>query len=169
MTRLRPLCLVSVILSLGVSTAMAQSSLRDQILPRSECFFGLHFDLHPGATDTVLGKEASAENIRALLARTDPDFVQYDCKGHAGYTGYPTEVGWSSPGIVRDALPVWRQVTREFGTGLYIHYSGVWDSVAVQHHPGWAVVGPDGTVDTNHTSLFGPYVDELLIPQVKEV
>jgi len=138
-------------------------------VPRKDAFFGLHFDLHPQATDTALGADISEDNIRELLGRVKPDYVQYDCKGHAGWAGYPTAVGWSSPGIVNDSLAVWRKATREAGVGLFIHYSGVWDSKAVAEHPEWARVGPDGKRDPNATSVFGPYVDELLIPQLKEV
>ncbi len=138
-------------------------------LPRSEAFFGLHFDLHPGKNDTSLGADIREENIVELLTRVQPDWVQYDCKGHAGYTGYPTKVGWPSPGIVQDSLAIWRKLTRARGIGLYIHYSGVWDTAALEHHPEWARVDAGGNRDTNITSVFGPYVDELLIPQLKEV
>jgi len=138
-------------------------------IPRKNAFFGLHFDLHPQKTDTSLGADVTEENIAHLLTRVRPDYVQYDCKGHAGYTGYPTKIGWPSPGIVKDSLAIWRKVTREHGVGLYIHYSGVWDSVAVEHHPEWARVDRDGNRDPHNTSTFGPYVDELLIPQLKEV
>ena len=142
---------------------------RSAPLARKDAFFGLHFDLHPQATDASLGADISEENIRGLLERVKPDFVQYDCKGHAGWAGYPTKVGWPSPGIVKDSLAVWRKATRDLGVGLFIHYSGVWDTKAVAEHPDWARVGPDGKRDPNATSVFGPYVDELLIPQLKEV
>jgi hypothetical protein len=142
---------------------------RSAPVPRTDAFFGLHFDLHPQATDTSLGADISESNLRDLLDRVRPDFVQYDCKGHAGWAGYPTEVGWASPGIVNDSLALWRKVTREKGVGLFIHYSGVWDSKAIAEHPDWARVAPDGRRDPNATSVFGPYVDELLIPQLKEV
>jgi hypothetical protein len=142
---------------------------RSTAIARRDAFFGLHFDLHPQATDTSLGADISEDNIRGLLERVKPDYVQYDCKGHAGWAGYPTTVGWPSPGIVNDSLAVWRKATRGFGVGLFIHYSGVWDSKAVAEHPDWARVGPDGKRDPNATSVFGPYVDELLIPQLKEV
>ncbi len=142
---------------------------RSAPIARKDAFFGLHFDLHPQATDTSLGADISEDNIRDLLTRVKPDYVQYDCKGHAGWAGYPTRIGWPSPGIVNDSLAVWRKATRDFGIGLYIHYSGVWDSKAVAEFPEWARVGPDGKRDPNATSVFGPYVDELLIPQLKEV
>jgi len=136
---------------------------------RKDAFFGLHFDLHPGKGDTSLGADVTEDNIAQLLTRVRPDYVQYDCKGHPGYTGYPTKVGSASPGIVKDSLAIWRKVTREHGVGLYIHYSGVWDSRAIELHPEYARIGPDGKRDTNNTSVFGPYVDQLLIPQLKEV
>ncbi len=60
-------------------------------------------------------------------------------------------------------------MTREHGVGLFIHFSGVWDSVAVEKHPEWARVDAEGKRDIRNTSTFGPYVDELLIPQLKEV
>jgi len=138
-------------------------------IPRKDAFFGMHFDLHPNAQDTVLGVDVSEDNIAALLDRVKPDFVQYDCKGHPGYAGYPTKIGWPSPGIVKDSLAVWRKVTRERGIGLYIHYSGVWDSKAIEEHPDWARIDAQGKRDPNATSVFGPYVDKLLIPQLEEV
>jgi hypothetical protein len=142
---------------------------RRAAIPRKDAFFGIHFDLHPNETDTELGAETREANIARLLTRVKPDYVQYDCKGHRGYTGYPTKVGWASPGIVNDSLRIWRKVTREHGVGLYIHYSGVWDMVALEHHPEWAAVDAEGKPSPNMTSTFGPYVDELLIPQLKEV
>ena len=42
--------------------------------------------------------------IETFLRRVGPDYVQYDCKGHPGYAGYPSLVGTPSPGIVNDSL-----------------------------------------------------------------
>ena len=139
-------------------------------LRREDCFFGLHFDLHPNEKDAALGAEVTEENVGELLDRVKPDFVQYDCKGHRGYTGYPSKVGWPAPGIVADSLAVWRQVTRRRGIALFIHYSGVLDGVALENHPEWAALDADGKPYPNGqvTSTFGPYVDELLIPQMIE-
>jgi hypothetical protein len=94
--------------------------------------------------------------------------VQYDCKGHVGYLGYPSKVGTSAPHIVNDSLAVWRRVTARHGVALYIHFSGVWDSRAVAEHPDWARRKPDGSADSNETSTFGPYADKLMIPELQE-
>lgn len=137
-------------------------------LKRAESYFGLHFDLHPNEKDTVLGRDVTPEMVGALLDAAKPDFVQYDSKGHPGWLGWPSRVGPSAPGIVKDSLAVWRAETARRGVALYIHFSGVWDSEAVRRHPEWARVPPDGKKEPNQTSTFGPYVDQLMIPELRE-
>jgi len=70
---------------------------------------------------------------------------------------------------VNDALKIWREVTRDMGVPLSVHYSGVWDDRAVELHPEWARVKPDGSKDTNKTDPLSGYMNELLIPQLLEV
>ncbi len=140
-----------------------------EVVPRSQGFFGVHFDLHPGPGDKALGADVNEEMVRKFLTRVRPDFVQYDCKGHVGYLGYPnSQVGPSAPNIVNDSLAIWRKETREQGVALVIHFSGLFDMAAIAAHPDWAVVNADGQPDKNATSVFGPYVDQVMIPQLKE-
>jgi len=136
---------------------------------KDDAFFGLHYDLHPNAHDTELGRETTYEHIRAMLEKVKPEYVQYDCKGHAGYTGYPTKIGSPSPGIVNDALKIWRQVTRDMGIPLSIHYSGVWDTRAVELHPEWARIDAEGKPSPDHTDPLSGYTTEFMIPQLLEV
>jgi hypothetical protein len=137
--------------------------------------FGIHYDLHAGAKDTELGAALTHEHLKAELAKVMPDFIQCDCKGHPGYTSWPTEVGTPSPGIVKDALRIHRDVTRELGIPLVMHYSGVWDTRAVELHPDWACVAPEGEATgkegfvTGGTCNLGPYTSELMIPQMIEL
>lgn len=154
------------IAGLSLTPLAAQNAPRR--LPRKDCYFGLHFDLHPAKTDTTLGRDVNDEMVDRLLVRVRPDFVQYDCKGHVGYLGFPSKTGNSAPGIVKDSLEVWRRVSAQRGVALYIHFSGVWDSLAVQQHPDWARVRADGTPEDRITSTFGPYVDKLMIPELDE-
>jgi hypothetical protein len=88
-----------------------------------DVFFGIHYDLHANANDTELGKDLTPEHLRERLQRTRPDWVQTDCKGHPGYTSWPTKVGSTSPGMVKDSLRIYRDVTRELGIKLGVHYS----------------------------------------------
>ncbi len=165
-----------IILSITLFFLLSDSPLTSQ--PASnwheKSFFGLHYDLHPNAQDTELGAAVTEEHIRRELEKVQPDFVQYDCKGHPGYTGYPTKIGYPSPGIVKDALKVWRKVTKEMGIPLSVHYSGTWDDVAVKHHPEWSVIGPDGNPVAIRSGgglicHNSDYLDEYMIPQMIEI
>lgn len=153
---------------LTLAAAARRLRLQAQRRPRRECFFGIHLDLHPSDRDRDLGRDLTEEMVERFLQRVRPDFVQYDCKGHAGFLGYSSRVSRSAP-IVQDSLAIWRKVTARHGVPLYIHFSGVWDSLAVREHPEWARRGPDGKPDPRLTSTFGPYVDARMIPQLKEV
>jgi hypothetical protein len=163
--------------ALATSCAAAPSGLQAEHAPtrpaaarlrRADSFFGLHFDLHPGEKDMMLGRDVSAEMVERLLAAAKPDYVQYDSKGHPGWLGWPSKVGPSAPGIVQDSLEIWRKVTASRNVALYIHFSGVWDTEACKRHPEWARVDKDGKRDKNQTSTFGPYVDELMIRELRE-
>ncbi|MGJ5820480.1 hypothetical protein [Paludibaculum fermentans] len=154
--------------ALLAASAVSTADAAPTRLRRSESYFGLHFDLHPNEKDTVLGRDVTEAMVENLLVHARPDFVQYDSKGHPGWLGWPSKVGPSAPGIVQDSLAVWRKVTARRGVALYIHFSGVWDSEAVKRHPEWARVGPKGEPEPNQTSTFGPYVDQLLIPELRE-
>ncbi len=139
-------------------------------------FFGLHYDLHANANDTELGAELTHERLREQLEKVKPDFVQCDCKGHPGYASYPTRIGSPSPGIVKDALRIHRDVTTAMSLPLSVHYSGVWDDRAVELHPEWARVDAEGMGGGDHderragyTCLLSPYLDELMIPQMMEI
>ncbi len=148
---------------------MTQNSNYPRRLKRSESFLGVHFDFHAGDDCPEIGKYTTPQMIEAILQAVRPDYVQCDCKGHPGYSSYPTRVGYPAPGVVADALRTWREVTARNGVSLYVHYSGVWDNQAVKHHPEWARIDEQGQPDSRLTSVFGPYVDELLIPQLSEL
>ena len=149
--------------------AAGESTMTETGNWHEDAFFGLHYDLHAREDDTDLGRETTYEHIREQLEKARPDFVQYDCKGHPGWAGYPTQVGSPSPGIVNDALRIWRQVTRDMGIPLSIHFSGVWDTRAVQLHPEWANIDASGNANANYTCPLSGYTEELMIPQLLEV
>ncbi|HEY5510342.1 MAG TPA: alpha-L-fucosidase [Prolixibacteraceae bacterium] len=136
---------------------------------RAHSYFGLHFDFHAGPDCKEVGKNVNDTMVNDLIDKVMPDFIQVDCKGHPGYTSYPTKVGNPVPGFVKDQLRIWRDVTASRGVSLYMHYSGVWDSRAIELHPNWAAIGADGVPSKNNTSVFGNYADSLLIPQLKEL
>lgn len=140
-------------------------------LKRSESFFGLHFDLHASKEDSLTGKTLTEGMVDSLLKTVKPDFIQVDCKGHPGIASYPTKVpaGTTVKRIEKDALELFRKVTKKHGVALYVHYSGVWDSAAVAKFPEWAAIDKDGKPSDKITSVHSEYVDKLLIPQLKEI
>jgi hypothetical protein len=138
-------------------------------LKRSGSFLGVHFDFHARDDGNEIGKRTTKEMIEKIIDEVKPDYLQCDCKGHPGITSYPTEVGNRAELIAGDPLRIWREVTARRGVSLYMHYSGVWDTEAIKHHPDWARIDEKGEIDKNNTSVFGAYVDELLIPQLKEL
>jgi hypothetical protein len=137
-------------------------------------YFGLHYDLHANEKDTELGTRCGLDELLPALKLLRPDFVQTDCKGHPGMTSWPTTVpdGTTSPGVVKDALLQWREATRQLKMPLHCHYSGIWDRAAAKKHPDWAVQPPPGTEPAKPSEKMcprGPYLEKLLIPQLKEL
>lgn len=140
-----------------------------------DAFFGIHYDLHAQASDTELGRELTIEHLVERLERVMPDWIQCDCKGHEGFTSWPTKVGYTSPGVVYDSLRIHREATKQLGIPLGMHYSGVWDTQAIVHHPEWARVDADGVPDAQgmpwaiSTSRLSGYTSEYMIPQMLEL
>ena len=132
-----------------------------------ERFFGLHFDFHAD-NETEIGLRTNAENIEKYIEAAKPDFIQCDCKGHPGNSSYPTKVGHMADNLKADNLRIWVETAHKHGIPIFMHYSGVWDAAYTKAHPEHAVVNEKGEI-TEKASLFSPYVDNLLIPQLKEL
>ncbi len=135
-----------------------------------DAFFGIHYDLHAKEDDTELGAALTHEHLRERMEQVKPDWIQCDCKGHPGWTSWPSAVGQTSPGVVKDALRIHRDVTQELGIKLGMHYSGVIDQRIAILHPDWLQVNADGQPNTRGaTCRLGPYVSEYMIPQMLEL
>ncbi|MEI6678108.1 MAG: hypothetical protein WCL21_05845 [Mariniphaga sp.] len=160
-----------LIFSLGFmgSVLFAQTPSSPVKLKRADCFFGIHFDLHASEDIMDAGRTLTPEMIDTFLTKVRPDFIQIDCKGHPGITSYPTKAGYHVGGFEKDPLKLFREITAKNNVALFMHYSGVWDGKAVKEHPEWAVVKANGEVSTEKTSFFSPYLDKLMIPELKEL
>lgn len=136
---------------------------------RNECFFGLHSDFHAKPEEgLVIGATLSEADIREICESIKPDFIQIDCKGHPGYASYPSKLGNAMPSFACDPLKVWRQVTKEYGIPLYMHFSGVYDIKYCAEHPEDRTIKADGS-PMNVVRMDGKYLDEYFIPQVCEL
>ena len=138
-------------------------------LRRADCFFGVHFDLHASEDITDAGLTLTPEMVDTFLTKVRPDFIQIDCKGHPGISSYPTKVGYHVKGFQKDPLKLWREVTEKNKVALFMHYSGVMDAKAATEHPNWALLKANGELSKEKISFFSPYLDQLLIPQLKEL
>ena len=156
------------LLLLSLTQVIAQTPKQ---APSHKRYFGLHFDFHAETGDSAVGKNLSERSMDSLLSAVKPDFIQVDCKGHPGATSYPSKVvnATTAGRFYGDPLKFYRAVTRKHGVDLYLHYSGIQDYAALKKHPDWSVVKADGTRDEANTSVHGPYVDSLLIPQLREI
>ncbi len=160
---------VFVLASCSCRETLPGKAPREKTLRRSESFFGIHFDFHASKNDSAIGKTFSAEMIDSMLTMVQPDYIQVDCKGHAGISSYPTKVGTPAPGFVRDPMKIWREVTRKHKVALFVHYSGVLDAEAAAKHPRWTAINSKGEKYFGRMSVKGLYVDSLLIPQMEEL
>ncbi|MHC4626251.1 MAG: alpha-L-fucosidase [Planctomycetota bacterium] len=162
------MCLLFGVLVVCLFSQLSQAADPPR-MKRADSFLGIHFDFHAGEDCNRVGQRTTVEMVELVIDKVRPDYIQIDCKGHRGYSSYPTKVGNPAPGFVGDPLRIWRDVTRRRGIALFMHYSGVWDYYAVATHPEWAAVNIDGKPNNRATSVFGPYVDTLMIPQLREL
>jgi hypothetical protein len=167
MDNLKSFLLITIVFFNASLPAQTGNSL--QKLKRSDCFFGVHFDLHASEDITDAGKTLTYAMIDTFLTRVRPDFIQVDCKGHPGISSYPTRVGYHVKGFEKDPLKLWREVTEKNHVALFMHFSGVIDNKVVQQHPDWAIIQSNGERSKQNVSFFSPYLDTYMIPQLKEL
>ncbi|MBR0459179.1 MAG: hypothetical protein IJJ26_08065 [Victivallales bacterium] len=129
----------------------------------------MHFDFHAMPCE-VVPSVWCPESYTRMLDECKPDFMQCDTKGHAGLSSYPTNAGTRA--ILHEGLDIlkfMREETAKRGIALYGHHSGLYEQNAVKLHPDWAVVDENGKRSTDYISVFSPYVEELLLPQLREL
>ena len=80
-------------------------------LRREDSFLGIHFDFHAGQDCKEVGKNVTPKMIEHIIDEVKPDCIQCYCRGHRGFSSYPTKVGNAAPGFVKDQLRIWREVT----------------------------------------------------------
>ena len=134
---------------------------------RCQSAFGIHFDFHAMPEDTV-PEIWKPEYYAQMLDAVKPDYVQCDTKGHEGLSSYPTDAG-TRANIKVDILQMMRDETAKRNIALYGHHSGLYDRKAAADHPDWAAVDADGVPSSDYLSVFGPFADKLLLPQLREL
>ncbi len=131
-------------------------------------FFGLHFDFH-AKKDSPVGKTTNSEDIKKYIEEVRPDYIQCDCKGHPGVACYPTKVGTASDNMVADNLKIWVEAAHSCNIPIYMHYSGIDDGAYCEKYPEHSFNFANDDKDIRANVFDGHYVNELLIPQLKEL
>jgi hypothetical protein len=134
-------------------------------------YFGYEYDMHANTNDTDLGSALSVDYLVSCLALAKPDLLQTDSKGHDGYVSWYSKTPAASvaSGIVKEMVDYWVKAGTQMGIPCQAHYSGIFDQAAGEKFPAWNAVDADGKPVVGKMCPRGPYVDELLIPQAKEL
>jgi len=153
----------------GTGASAAQSRAAKAAKFSGPGMFGIHYDLQPDSDDAKWLKEISADNLRTQWKKVKPDWIQCDCKGSAGLSSYPTKVGRAKPGLTNDPLRIHRDVTRELGIPLLVHFCGIWDLASSVENREWTRREAGGHAETGKLCVRSGYLNERLIPQMVEV
>lgn len=134
-----------------------------------------HPDFHmPGDVDVGEGFDGDAYARR--LKACGVDAVAIFAKCHYGHSYYYTGIGYRHPRLKSDMLAEVVKGCRAHGLGVVAYFSVFLDTMAVEHHPDWALRATDTKVDAGFDSgnylpvcVNSPYLEQLLIPQSIEV
>jgi hypothetical protein len=130
-----------------------------------------HPDFHAPAHVAVGGNLDGREYGRRLR-ECGADTVVVFAKCHYGFSYYPTRVGTPHPKLQKDMVGEIVEGCHAHDVAVVAYFSTFLDTAAVGQHPDWASRDREGNTEGGHygrVCVNGPYVDELLIPQGREL
>lgn len=136
--------------------------------------FGLcnsHPDFHT-PEDVDVGQNLDGDELGRKLKESHVHTFYMYAKCHYGHAYYPTEVGYTHPRLRRDMLGEVVRGCHKHGIRVIAYYSMLVDKHAGIEHPDWCNITWQGTTHTavyRQVCLNAPYIDELLIPQSREI
>jgi len=167
--------LAGLCLSAAIASASAAEFNKTEV-PESNwygegVYFGYEYDMHANESDTDLGKYISVDYLVNQLKLAKVDLLQSDTKGHEGLVSWDSKTPAASvaSGVVNEMIDYWVKAGNELGIPCQAHYSGIFDQAAGKKFPEWNAVDAEGQPVEGKMCPRGPYVDELLIPQAKEL
>lgn len=128
----------------------------------------LHLDQHP-KRDSPVGRDAEPGETARLLALSRPDVIQMHAEGAPGWTAYPSKVGFTPPGLVRDAQAVWQGIARREGYAFSIYYNLGRDVEIMKRRPEWNRHKADGTLHNRILCYHSGVAKGYLWPQIAEI
>ncbi len=132
----------------------------------------LHIDFHTPAFLPEVTEAFDPEAAVALFKRAHANAVNFFAKCHYGHSYYFTKAGNRHPRLRHDLLAELIPVAHREDIAVGVYYSLAVDDLACRANPDWAMVDAEGRPYSGRFGqpcLTGPYVDELVLPQVREL
>jgi hypothetical protein len=142
--------------------------------------FNLLVDYYTEVPFRPYGSGATRENVLRVLKDLRPGYIIIYAKGHSGRTSFPSSLKTEHEKLAQDMPALFRKLTRESGTRLFLYYSGLLDGIAGTRHPDWGQ--PDGSGKPvqyfrEFTDLFtayamcprSPYWDQWVAVHIREM
>ena len=136
----------------------------------------IHLDFHNSPLIPDVGSEFEADRFADDLSRAAVNYVVCFAKCHHGMCYYNARQGRRHPSLTFDLLRAQIEACHKRDIAVSAYLSVVWEEEAARLHPEWQQLGPDGT--PRHkipgdrwatVCLNSPYIEEMLLPQVREV
>ncbi len=131
-------------------------------------FYLLHLDHHTREKDPV-GRDADPAETARLIALSRPDVMQIHAKGAPGWTTYPSQIGHTPPGLVRDVQQVWQGIAHRDGVAYSIYYNLGRDGEIMRRRPEWNRHKADGTLHDRALCYHSGVAEGYLWPQIEEI
>ncbi len=132
-----------------------------------------HIDAHFGGFKDVY-HDFDAEKAADMFADAGVQMLSFFAKCWAGYSYYPTELGTVHPGLDRDFTGELTRALKKRGIRTIIYFMLGMERRHQQSHPDWIrntaldESAPD-VQSANMMCFRSPYVDEIGLPQMKEI
>jgi len=136
----------------------------------------LHIDAHFGGFRNIY-EDFDAEAAARAFEKAGVQMVSYFAKCWAGYSYYPTKIGTPHPGLTRDFTGEMTAALKKRGIRCIIYFMLGMERRVHKDHPEWIrntdpthTVSKEGAgADEAMMCFRSPYVDEVGLPQMKEI
>ena len=136
----------------------------------------LHIDSHFGGFREIY-RNFDAEAAAQIFEEAGVQMVSYFAKCWAGYSYYPTKIGAVHPGLDRDFTGELTRALKKRGIRCIVYFMLGMERRRQKEHPEWvrntdserALFDESAIADAAMMCFRSPYVDEVGLPQMKEI
>ena len=140
----------------------------------------LHLDYHQPPWMTAVAETVTPEEARRqarMFRQAGVQAVEFFTHDHHGFCFFPTETGFTHPGLVQDYTGHMVAALRDEGIRT-IAYINVFTNVTLKDaHPDWILTAPDGSrpgggwlqFEGSHLCPSSPYLREYFLPLLRHV